>query len=162
VAFGQTTEANLVDALRSTCPDVVSLVAVSDGQIVGHILFTPVIVSDSAHKVKGMGLAPMAVLPKYQRQGIGSLLVESGLRILGTRNCPFAIVLGHTEYYPRFGFVPASRHGLDCQWDAVPDEAFMVLVLDETIMSGVSGVARYREEFDEAMSVKGDQAKLIS
>lgn len=151
VAFGQPTEANLVDALRSACPDVVSLVAVSDGQIVGHILFTPVIVSDSAHKVKGMGLAPMAVLPEYQHRGIGSLLVESGLRILGTQNCPFVIVLGHTEYYPRFGFVPASRHGLDCQWDAVPDEAFLVLVLDETIMSGVSGVARYREEFAEAM-----------
>ena len=151
VAFGQPTEANLVNALRSACQNVVSLVAVSDGQIVGHILFTPVIVSDSAQKVKGMGLAPMAVLPAYQRQGIGSLLVESGLRILGTRNCPFVIVLGHTEYYPRFGFVPASRHGLDCQWDGVPEEVFMVLVLDEAIMSGVSGVARYREEFDEAM-----------
>ncbi len=151
VAFGQPTEANLVDALRSACQDVVSLVAISNGQIVGHVLFTPVIVSDSAHNVKGMGLAPMAVLPEYQRQGIGSLLVESGLRILSTRNCPFVIVLGHTEYYPRFGFVPASRHDLDCQWDGIPDEAFMVLVLDETIMSGVSGVARHREEFDEAM-----------
>ena len=151
VAFGQPTEANLVNALRFACQDVVSLVAVSDGQIVGHILFTPVIVSNSAHKVKGMGLAPMAVLPAYQRQGIGSLLVESGLRILGTRNCPFVIVLGHTEYYPRFGFLPASRHGINCQWDGVPDEAFMVLVFDEAIMSGVSGVARYREEFDEAM-----------
>ncbi len=72
VAFGQPTEANIVDALRTDCQDVVSLVAVSDGQIVGHILFTPVIVSDSAHKVKGMGLAPMAVLPEYQSQGIGS------------------------------------------------------------------------------------------
>jgi putative acetyltransferase len=151
VAFGQSTEANLVDALRSACPDVLSLVAVSGGQIVGHILFTPVIVSDSPHKVKGMGLAPMAVLPEYQHQGIGSLLVEAGLRILGTRKCPFVIVLGHTDYSPRFGFVPASRHGLDCQWDAVPDEAFMALVLDETIMSGVSGMVRYREEFDEAV-----------
>lgn len=151
VAFGQLTEANLVNALRSACQDAVSLVAVSDGRIVGHILFTPVIVSDSAHKVKGMGLAPMAVLPECQRRGIGSLLVESGLRILGAQNCPFVIVLGHTEYYPRFGFVPASRHGLDCQWDGVPDEAFMVLVLDEAVMSGVSGMARYREEFDEAM-----------
>ena len=151
MAFGQRTEANLVDALRSACSDVVSLVAVSDGQIVGHILFTPVIVSDNAHKVKGMGLAPMAVLPEYQRQGIGSLLVKSGLRILGKRNYPFVIVLGHTEYYPSFGFVPAYRHGLDCQWDAVTKEAFMVLVLDEKIMSGVSGVARYREEYAEAM-----------
>lgn len=151
VAFGQPAEANLVDTLRSACPDVVSLVAVSDGQIVGHIFFSPVIVSDNVHQVKGMGLAPMAVLPEYQRRGIGSSLVESGLRILGTQNCPFVIVLGHAEYYPRFGFVPASRYGLDCQWAGVPDEAFMVLVLDETAMSGVSGVARYREEFDGAM-----------
>lgn len=151
VAFGQSTEANLVDALRSACPDALSLVAVSDDQIIGHILFTLVTVSNSAHEVKGMGLAPMAVLPDYQRQGIGSQLVESGLRILGKRNYPFVIVLGHADYYPRFGFVPASRHGLTCQWDDVPDGAFMVLVLNETIMSGVSGVAKYRDEFDKAI-----------
>ena len=65
--------------------------------------------------------------------------------------CPFVIVLGHPEYYPRFGFVPASGHGLQCQWDNVPDEAFMVLVFDESAMKGVSGVARYRSEFDAAM-----------
>ena len=150
-AFGQPTEANLVDALRSACPDATSLVAVSDDQIIGHILFTPVTVSNNAYEVKGMGLAPMAVLPDYQRQGIGSQLVESGLRILGRRNCPFVVVLGHTDYYPRFGFVPASQHGLACQWDGVPDGAFMVLVLDENIMSGVSGVAKYRDEFDKAI-----------
>jgi putative acetyltransferase len=151
MAFGQPTEANLVDELRVACPDAVSLVAASDDQVVGHILFTPVTVADGEHEVKDMGLAPMAVLPDHQRQGIGSQLAKAGLAILRQRNCPFVIVLGHPEYYPRFGFLPASRHGLVCQWDGVPDEAFMVLIFDEAIMSTVSGMARYRDEFDEAM-----------
>ena len=64
---------------------------------------------------------------------------------------PFVIALGHSEYYPRFGFEPASRRGLRSQWDGVPDEAFMLIVFDEDSMEGVSGVARYRDEFDEAM-----------
>ena len=98
-----------------------------------------------------MGLAPMAVLPKYQGQRIGSKLVEAGLEILREQGCSFVIVLGYPEFYPRFGFVPASRYGLRCQWEGVPDEAFMVLVLDELSMAGMTGVARYREEFDAAM-----------
>jgi len=98
-----------------------------------------------------MGLAPMAVVPDRQRQGIGSQLVEAGLKVLRQQACPFVMVLGHPEYYPHFGFVPASRHGLACQWEVVPDDAFMVLILDEASMAGVSGVARYRGEFDEAM-----------
>jgi len=61
------------------------------------------------------------------------------------------IALGHPKYYPRFGFVPASRHGILCQWPDVPDEAFMVLFLDKAIVSKVSGTARYREEFDQAV-----------
>jgi putative acetyltransferase len=91
------------------------------------------------------------MLPDRQRQGIGSMLVKAGIDELCERNCPFIIVLGHPEYYPRFGFVPAARHGLSCQWDGIPDEAFMVLILDEISMAGVSGVARYRDEFAEAM-----------
>jgi len=150
-AFGQPTEANLVDTLRTACPDALSLGAVSDDQVVGHILFTPVTINSDELKVKGMGLAPMAVLPDCQRQGIGSRLVKAGMEILRQRHCPLLIVLGHPEYYPRFGFVPASRHGILCQWPDVPDEAFMVLILDNTILSKVSGTARYREEFDQAV-----------
>jgi len=67
------------------------------------------------------------------------------------RGCPFVIVLGRPDYYPRFGFEPASRHGLASQWEGVPDEAFMVLVLDKAVTRGVSGIARYRDEFNEAM-----------
>ena len=92
----------------------------------------------------------MAVLPERQRQGIGSELVETGLAELRERDCPFVIVLGHPEYYPRFGFEPASRHGIKCEWE-VPDEAFMILVLDEVRMPEAGGRARYRAEFSEAM-----------
>ena len=97
-----------------------------------------------------MGLAPMAVLPGFQRQGIGSRLVRAGIAALKKTCWPFIVVLGHPEYYPRFGFVPASKRGLACQWKDVPDDCFMVLILDETSMRGVSGVANYRDEFDQA------------
>ncbi len=88
----------------------------------------------------------MAVLPDRQRDGIGSKLVRRGLDELRERNCPFVIVLGHPEYYPRFGFEPASKRGVRCKWE-VPDEVFMILVLDEAAMAGVSGLAHYRSEF---------------
>jgi putative acetyltransferase len=100
--------------------------------------------------VDGMGLAPMAVLPELQHQGIGSRLVRAGIEILKSQSSPFIMVLGHPEYYPRFGFEPASHRRIRSQWEGVPDEAFMILILNENAMSGVHGVARYRGEFDEA------------
>lgn len=148
LAFEQPAEANLVDKLRLTCSDALSLVADDDG-VVGHILFTPVVAESGARRVSGMGLAPMAVAPDHQRRGIGSELVRRGLEILRQRGCPFVVVVGHPEYYPRFGFEPASTRGLVSQWEGIPDAAFMVLILDGRAMTGVSGVARYREEFDE-------------
>lgn len=150
LAFGQPQEADVVDKLRQNCPDLLPLVAVLDKRIVGHILFSPATVEAKGMVIHGMGLAPMSVLPEYQRQGIGSQLVRSGIEELKERHCPFVIVLGHAEYYPRFGFEPASTQGISSEWE-VPDEAFMVLVLDEAVMRGISGVARYRLEFAEAM-----------
>jgi len=150
-AFGSPEEANIVDALRVACPDAISLVAVDDDEILGHILYSPVHVATAGTPLQGMGLAPMAVRPDRQRQGIGSMLVRAGNEVVRQRDYPFIIVLGHPEYYPRFDFVPASRHGLTCQWDGIPDEAFMVLILDKVVMAGVSGTAKYRDEFDEAM-----------
>ena len=150
-AFGCPEEASVVDTLRESCNDLLSLVAEWGGQIVGHILFSPATIVAEHGIVHGMGLAPMAVLPDYQRQGIGSSLVRHGLALLLDRGCPFVIVLGHPEYYPRFGFKLASKYGITCQWEGVPDDAFMILVLDESSIVGVSGVARYRDEFDDAM-----------
>jgi len=150
-AFGQPAEADIVDVLREECANHVSLVATVEGQVVGHIFFTPVTIPEAAKELMGMGLGPMAVLPVFQRQGIGSRLVRAGIGALRKACCPFIIVVGHPEYYPRFGFVPASGHGLACQWEAIPDDAFMVLILDEGAMTRVSGVARYRDEFNQAM-----------
>ncbi len=143
-AFGQPQEAQLVDTLRNNCSDLLSFVAVDGEDIVGHILFSPAVLGD----VRGMGLGPMAVMPARQQGGIGSELVRAGHAKLEERGCPFVIVLGHPDYYPRFGFERASARGVRCEWD-VPDEAFMLLVLDENTMSGVSGLARYRPEFSE-------------
>ncbi|MEW5871026.1 MAG: N-acetyltransferase [Chloroflexota bacterium] len=150
LAFERPEEARLVDKLRAACPGALSLVAEQDGQIAGHILFTPVAI-DGCPLQGGMGLAPLAVLPERQRQGIGSRLVQAGLARLRQAGCPYAIVLGHPAYYPRFGFQRASHYGLRSQWEGVPDEAFMALELQAGALQGVSGVARYRSEFDEAM-----------
>jgi putative acetyltransferase len=147
-AFEQPDEADLVDALRASCPALLSLVAELDGRVVGHILFSPVTVPAGTRLLQGMGLAPMAVLPEHQRDGIGARLVEEGIARLERVGCPFVIVLGHPGYYPRLGFERASEHGIACQWPEVPDEAFMIRVLDATTMAGVAGVARYRPEFD--------------
>jgi putative acetyltransferase len=96
--------------------------------------------------VIGAALGPMAVLPEFQHQGIGSKLIEAGNQKLKDVGCPFIVVVGHADYYPRFGFRPASKHGIKCEWH-VPDDVFMLLVLDEAQMAGVSGLAKYRHEF---------------
>ena len=151
LAFGQPQEADVVEALRRACPGLLSLVALDGDELVGHILFSPATIDLADGARRGMGLAPMAVLPARQRQGIGTMLVEAGLARLRQANCPFVIVLGHPDYYPRFGFERASAHGIRCQWPSVPDEAFMILVLDAAANVGAAGVARYRDEFDQAM-----------
>ena len=149
VAFEQGPEAAIVDKLRKSCKNYCSFVAVNQDTVIGHILFTPVTIDGS--DVTGMGLAPMAVSPSYQKQGIGSSLVRHGLQHLQQSGCPFVIVLGHSEYYPRFGFEKASHYKLRCQWKGVPDEAFMVVIFDRDALPGKGGIARYRAEFDEAM-----------
>ena len=119
-------------------------------QVVGHIFFSPAKTESLERTVQGMALAPMAVLPEFQRQEIGSELVQTGIEKLKERQCPFIIVLGHTEYYPRFGFDPASNYGIRSEWEVL-DDAFMILVLNEPDMNGISAIAKYRPEFTEAM-----------
>jgi putative acetyltransferase len=143
-AFGQDQEADIVDALRSNGAASLSLVATADERIVGHIMYSPV----QLGRIEGSGLGPMAVLPEYQHQGIGSRLVEAGNRQLEIAGCPFIVVLGHAEFYPRFGFKPARPMGITCEWD-VPENVFLILVLDALRMQGASGLARYRHEFSE-------------
>jgi putative acetyltransferase len=147
LAFGQPDEAEIVDALRETCDDILSLVAFHADSVVGHIMFSPVKIEAGDCVVEGMGLGPMSVLPEYQRQGIGSALVESGLKILRDRSCPFVVVLGHPGFYTRFGFEPASRRDIKSQWEDIPDDVFMVHVLDEDQMGDVHGVTQYNDAF---------------
>jgi putative acetyltransferase len=144
-AFETTTEADLVDALRNDAQPIVSLVADDRQAIVGHILFSPVTLTPHP-ELQIMGLAPMSVVPARQRHGIGSALVQEGLEQCRRLGFGAVIVLGHAEYYPRFGFTPASQFGLTCEYD-VPDEVFMALELDKDILRGRSGRIRYHAAF---------------
>ena len=113
-AFGQDHEGSIVDALRSNGGALLSLVATLNGQVVGHIMYSPIVVGGTAD---GAALGPVAVLKEYQRQGIGSSLILAGNQRLKDIGCPFIMVIGHPHYYPRFGFMSASSQGITCEWD---------------------------------------------
>lgn len=147
-AFGGPAEAALVDLLRERDKVTISLVATSNEEIVGHILFSPLSMDPPHPGIQAIGLAPMAVLPDYQNKGIGSQLVNAGVQACRTNGCAFVVVLGHPNYYPRFGFQRASEFGLENEYGA--DEAFMVLELQPGTLSQVSGLAKYAPEFIEA------------
>lgn len=148
LAFGRRNEADLVDALRVNAHPYISLVAVIDEQVVGHIFFSPVCVESETGAFTAMGLAPMAVLPGYQNQGIGSQLVREGLKECERLGEDIVVVLGHPNYYPRFGFTPASLKGLRSEYD-VPDEVFMVLELREGALGGRRGLVKYHSKFSK-------------
>jgi putative acetyltransferase len=145
-AFGQDLEADLVDTLRANGKVVLSLVAELNGQVVGHILFTPVTIESANRTITVLGLAPMAVLPPYQRRGIGTGLVERALARLKTAGHRGVVVLGHPVYYPRFGFVPASTFGIRSEYDA-PDAAFLALELIPDGLKDCAGLAKFQPEF---------------
>ena len=147
-AFGRAAEAELVDKLRANGQATLSLVAVQGSEIVGHILFSPVTIASSEEVLAAVGLAPMAVRPEFQKQGIGSQLIERGLEQCRVAGQACVVVLGHPEYYPRFGFVPASRYGIRCEYD-VPDEVFMIIELRDGALEGCAGIVKYQPEFNE-------------
>jgi putative acetyltransferase len=146
LAFGQPDEAALVRELRAAGAVTLSLVAERDGIVVGHILFSPVTIETAAGMFDAVGLAPMAVLPDDQRRGIGSRLVREGLDALRRAGHGAVIVLGHAEYYPRFGFERASRFGLRWENDG-PDDVFMAIELRPGALAGRGGVVRYHPAF---------------
>lgn len=145
--FDTVAEAGLVDALRQQANPCVSLVAVQDSQIIGHIFFSPVTLSNHS-ELNMMGLAPMAVLPEYQRQGIGSALVRAGLEHCYQLGCVAVAVLGHPEYYPKFGFQPSVNFNVRSEYE-VPDDVCMLLELTPGTLSGRSGKIKYHQAFGE-------------
>jgi len=144
--FGTPAEAKLVDRLRHS-PESISLVATIGNRVVGYILFTPISIEPAA-QVRVAGLAPMAVRPEHQRSGIGSQLVRAGLDRCRERGYAAVVVVGHPEFYPRFGFMRASTKGLTCEFP-VRDEVFMAVELKSGALANIRGLVRYRPEFSE-------------
>jgi putative acetyltransferase len=148
-AFGRTAEGMLVDALRRSpafIPELSLVAEVEDGGIVGHILFTHLKVVGGNGSHPALALAPMAVLPASQRRGVGSALVRRGLADAERLGHRVVVVLGHPDYYPRFGFRPARPFGIESPFDA-PEEAFLVLALRSGALDDVRGQVEYPPEF---------------
>jgi len=153
-AFGGVAEARLVDGIRDTAGYIpaLSLVAVEANKVIGHILFSEVAIGGYAGPVKFLVLAPIAVLPEYQRRGIGSLLVKRGLEAGKHLGYQAVIVIGHPGFYPRFGFEPARNRLLEVAFKSpVPDEAFLVRELRKGALDGIRGVVEFSSIFYEAM-----------
>jgi putative acetyltransferase len=144
-AFATPAEADLVLVLRQDARPLVSLVAEEDGTIVGHIMFTRVELSGHPDR-RMMGLGPMAVAPEHQRRGIGSQLVRTGLERCRVLGYGAVVVLGHPEYYPRFGFTPSSGFKIGCEYDVSPED-FMVVELQRNYLYGASGTVKYHPAF---------------
>jgi putative acetyltransferase len=143
-AFGSQDEADLVDELRAAGAVLVSLVAEIQEQIVGHILFSRMSIETPGGPVQAAALAPMAVLPEHQRRGIGGQLVRHGLNLLRDRGEQIVIVVGHPNYYPRFGFSCEKTLSLEGPF---PQDAFMAMELHPGALEGVRGTVRYPAAF---------------
>jgi putative acetyltransferase len=144
-AFGEDTEAQLVDQLRDNGHSLLSLVAEEDGEVVGHIMFSPMTIVGPEGTWDAVCLAPLAVAPSHQRSGVGGKLMEAGLAELRKAGHRAVILLGHPSYYPRFGFRPAREFGLHFQDDR---DAFMAIELYPGALDGVSGDVKFAPEFD--------------
>lgn len=145
-AFPSSNEADLVDALRPELKPWRSYVADRDGRVVGHLLFTPVRVDPPVRKIGLVGLGPMSVHPEFQGQGVGSTLVDAGLAEVGRDGVDAVVVLGHPEWYPRFGFQPAAHFGLTLALDA-PADAFMAVELVTGALMECAGEVHYHQRF---------------
>ena len=150
-AFEQEDEGSLVNKLRERDQFIpkLSLFAETDEMVVGHILFYPVKIISSTQKHTTLSLGPMAVLPEYQKKGIGGKLINEGLNLAKDLRFRSVIVIGHPEYYPKFGFTKASYWGIKVPFE-VPDEVFMALEIVEGELQNKQGVIEYPAEFMES------------
>jgi len=145
-AFETTAEAELVQKLQQSDVDTISLVALLDDEVVGHILFSPVTVKNDEREFTAVALGPVAVSPDHQNKNVGSELCRTGLAACLQAGYDLAFVLGHANYYPRFGFTPSAPLGLRCQFK-VPDEAFMVTELVPGALQNKTGTVYYHPLF---------------
>ena len=149
-AFGQPNESNLIDLLRlgESFISELSLVAIIENKIVGHILFTKIkIINSNNLEFDSLALAPMAVAKKLQKQGIGSNLILAGLKKAKELGYKSVIVLGHKDYYPKFGFESTKKWNIKAPFD-VPEEVFMGIELVQNAFKGISGIVKYPKEFE--------------
>ena len=146
-AFGREAEARLVERLRASTRIVCAMVAEEKGRVLGHVVFSRIAVDSDDSEIPLLALAPLAVLPAFQRLGIGSALVSAGLGRCRELAHTRVVVLGEPAYYARFGFSPAADFGIRYPSD-VPREALMALALVPGALDGCAGVARYSPEFD--------------
>lgn len=147
-AFPTDAEARLVDRLRDAGAATISLVAERDGAIVGHVCFSPVrVVAEDGAAYRAIGLAPVAVVPELQKNGIGGALIRAGFEACHAQGEPIVFVLGHPPYYPRFGFVPAAQQGLSYEGRPAFSPAFFVRELVPGALAGRGGVVSYHEAF---------------
>lgn len=149
-AFNSAAEAHLVDRLRAQGKATISLVAEIGSEFVGHMLFSPVSIEPPAKGWNALGLAPVAVIPDKQRQGIGKALVNHGLEHCRSLGIDLVVVLGDPGYYKKFGFQRALDHGLGNEYQA--DEHFMVLELNPGVLHYFNGLVKYAPEFNETGS----------
>lgn len=145
LAFGQDAEAKLIDGLRAGSFVRLSLVAEVDGRIIGHILFSRLPIITETFVVEALALAPVAVLPTHQRQGIGTKLVEEGLRACREAGHKIVVVLGHPAFYPRFGFSAKRAEPLTSPFGG--REAWMAMELVAGALAGVVGQVEYPPPF---------------
>lgn len=139
-------EADLVDALRSSCIELVSLVAQCEQRVVGHVLCSPVTLESGSSIFRGMGLAPVAVLPEFQGRGIGTRLIEAGLATLRERGTALVCVFGYPAFYGRFGFQAAARFGVECEFGG-GDGTFQIAWLSSPPSVFEGAFLRYHPEF---------------
>lgn len=146
--LGYNGEADLIDAIRDQCEDPISLVAIEDSVVVGHILFSPSTIITASRTIYGLGLAPMSVLPSHQGLGIGSFLVREGVRQIAESDSSFILVAGHPEFYSRFGFLPAQRYSITHGFTDMPQDILFIHLLDESLEANLTnGLAYYHSTF---------------
>lgn len=149
-AFGdREDEARLVENIRNSAGFIpeLSIVAEQDNEIVGHILLSMAVVEDGENTYDVIALAPIAVMPKVQKQGIGKALILEGLERCRTLGYHLVFLIGHPEYYPKFGFKPAGQYGFELKQFEVPEDVFMVCELKAGELQKIKGELKYPPTF---------------